>query len=84
MIRPGPDYALARLREADRKHAYLEQLDSLGEAFSGFGGTIEPLFTVADYAVIDPAPDATRLTVDLSFDPGRTVAGTLADAARRP
>ncbi|MFO0807827.1 MAG: sigma-70 family RNA polymerase sigma factor [Gemmataceae bacterium] len=80
----GSDYAPVRLRPADKKYAYVQPNESLGESFSAYDGHIEPLFTVADYAVIDPATDATEQTVELTFDPGRTVAGTLADAAGRP
>src|SRR5439155_13337555 len=70
-------YTIAKLDPADRPLAYLQQLESLGEAFIAADGHIEPLMNQSGYKVIDPAAGTEAITVDMQFDPGRSVTGSI-------
>jgi RNA polymerase sigma factor (sigma-70 family) len=73
----GGRYTIAKLDPADKPLAYLQQVESLGEAFIAADGHIEPLMNQSGYKVIDPAAGTESLTVDMQFDAGRSISGTI-------
>lgn len=73
----GGRYTIAKLDPADKPWAYLQQAESLGEAFIAADGHIEPLFNQSGYKVIDPAAGTESVTVDMKFDPGWSISGTI-------
>lgn len=77
-------YTQVRLDPADRPRAYLEQVEQLGEAFAGAGGEIVTLGGASAYKVVDPPAGALELPVDLTFDIGRSLSGTVLDPDGRP
>jgi RNA polymerase sigma factor (sigma-70 family) len=73
----GGRYTIAKLDPADKPLAYLEQAESLGEAFIAADGHIESLLNQSGYKVIDAAAGTESVTVDMQFDPGRSISGTI-------
>jgi protocatechuate 3,4-dioxygenase beta subunit len=73
----GGRYTIAKLDSADKPWAYLQQAETLGEAFIAADGHIEPLLNQSGYKVIDAAAGTESVTVDLQFDPGRSISGTI-------
>jgi protocatechuate 3,4-dioxygenase beta subunit len=80
----GGRYTIAKLDPVDKPLAYLQQVESLGEAFIAADGHIEPLFNQSGYKVIDPAAGTESVTVDMQFDPGRSVSGTIVGPGGEP
>jgi hypothetical protein len=57
---------------------------SLGDTFLGADGHYESLHGKSAYAIIDPAEGADPIEVELRFDPGQTVSGTVLTPDGKP
>jgi protocatechuate 3,4-dioxygenase beta subunit len=68
-------YTQARLRPEDR--AKTSQDDAPDEIFLGAGGNALFLVSSNAYKLIDPPADAESITLDVQFDRGRAVSGTV-------
>jgi RNA polymerase sigma factor (sigma-70 family) len=76
-------YTQAKLDPADRSKVYRED-EGMGITFLTAGNRIESILFSNVYKLIDPAPDAGTLTLELQIDPGRKQTGKVVGPDGKP
>jgi RNA polymerase sigma factor (sigma-70 family) len=70
-------YQQAHIHAEDRGKPYAGKDKGLGEYLFGADGHYETISDKNEYQLIDPPPDAERITCNLELDPGKTRTGTV-------